>query len=60
MKRKELNKTFMLVLNYKNPLVSMVYTKLFQRCKCHLLFHRKHTTENSCEDMVQPALCGHI
>ena len=33
MKRKELTKTFMRISNWKNPLVSMVYTKIFQRSK---------------------------
>ena len=33
MKRKELTKTFMMISNLKNPLVSMVYTKVFHRCK---------------------------
>ena len=34
MKRKEQTKTFMMILNWKNPtLFSMVYTKVFQRCK---------------------------
>ena len=30
MKRKELNETFIMVANGKNPLVSMAYTKVFQ------------------------------
>ena len=33
MKRKELTTPFMVISNWKNPLVSMVYTKLFQRSK---------------------------
>ena len=33
MKRKELTKTFMMIYNLKNPLVFMVYTKIFQRFK---------------------------
>ena len=31
MNQKELTKTFMMILNLKNPLMSMVYAKLFQR-----------------------------
>ena len=30
MKREELNKTFMIISNEKNPLVFMVYAKVFQ------------------------------
>ena len=30
-KQKELTKTAMMILNWKNPLVSMVFTKIFQR-----------------------------
>ena len=30
MKQKELTKTFMTISNWKKPLVSMVYTKIFQ------------------------------
>ena len=33
MYHKGLTKTFMMVSNYKNPLVSMVYMKVFQRFK---------------------------
>ena len=33
MKEKELSMTFMMVSNGKNPLISMVYTKVFQRFK---------------------------
>ena len=31
MKQKELTKTFMMISNWKNPLVPMVYTKIYQR-----------------------------
>ena len=30
---KGLTKTFMMISNCKNPLISMVYTQLFYRCK---------------------------
>ena len=33
MTQKELTKTFMMILNWKNPLVSMVYTPIIQRIK---------------------------
>ena len=33
MKRNKLTRTFMIISNSKNPLVSMVYTKLFRCCK---------------------------
>ena len=33
MNQKEQTKTFMMISNRKNPLVSMVYTKIFQRLK---------------------------
>ena len=33
MNRKEVTKTFMMILNRKNPLVSMVYTYIIQRCE---------------------------
>ena len=33
MNQKELTKTFMIILNLKNPLSSMVDIQLFQRCK---------------------------
>ena len=32
MNQKELTETFMMISNSKNPLVSIVYTKIFQRC----------------------------
>ena len=34
MNRKEQTKTFMMILNWINPLVPIVYTKIFQRFKC--------------------------
>ena len=33
MNKKELTKTFMIISNWKNPLISMVYTKVFQHFK---------------------------
>ena len=33
MRRKELTKTFMMIPNWKKSLVSMVYTKIYQRCQ---------------------------
>ena len=33
MKRKEVTKTFMMILNLKQPLVSMIYVKLIQLCE---------------------------
>ena len=33
MKQTKLTKIFMMISNWKNPLVWMVYTKVFQRCK---------------------------
>ena len=33
MKHKELAKTFIMILNWNNPLVSIVYTKYIPRCK---------------------------
>ena len=33
MKQKEISKPIMMILNLKNPLVSIVYTKIFQRVK---------------------------
>ena len=33
MKREEPTKTFMMILNDRKPLISTVYTKVFQRCK---------------------------
>ena len=33
MKRKELTKRFMIISNWKNPLVSMVYTQIWLRFK---------------------------
>ena len=31
MKQKALSETFMMILNWKNPLFTMVYIKIFQR-----------------------------
>ena len=39
MKRKELIKTFMMISKWKDPLVSMVRTKTFKRCKGSMLAH---------------------
>ena len=33
MKRRELTNTFLVISNWKNPLVSKVYTKILQRFK---------------------------
>ena len=33
MERKELNKTFIMILNRKNPLVSIAYTEIFKGIK---------------------------
>ena len=33
MKQKELTEAFMIISNWKNPLVSMVYNNIFQRFK---------------------------
>ena len=35
-RKKELSETFMIISNWKTPLVSMVYTKTFQGCKRYL------------------------
>ena len=40
MKREELTKTFLMTSNWKNPLVSMVYTKMCRRCKVYVLRSR--------------------
>ena len=40
MKRKELTTIFMMASNCRKPLVSMVYTTIFQRCKgSHLRYY---------------------
>ena len=36
MKHKERTKGFIMILKMKKPLVSMVYTKIFQRCKGYM------------------------
>ena len=38
MKKKELTKTFMMISNWKNPLVSMVYAKIISACCCSELY----------------------